>query len=62
MFGPAVLVVGVVMSGCASSSVIALLCAAMFCNGAITASQLVNHTDIAPNFAGEFANLLRRIY
>ena len=62
MWGPSAMLGGVILSGCDWHITVLLLCAAMYLNGAVTASIMVNHTDIAPNFAGEFANLLRRIY
>ncbi|XP_042874675.1 putative inorganic phosphate cotransporter [Penaeus japonicus] len=33
-------------------AILSLICLALFFNGAVTASILVNHTDIAPNFSG----------
>ncbi|KAK7066420.1 hypothetical protein SK128_019270, partial [Halocaridina rubra] len=52
MLGPAVVLLGVAYSGCEPGITVALLCLSLFFNGAITTSQLVNHTDIAPNFSG----------
>ncbi|XP_047501168.1 sialin-like [Penaeus chinensis] len=52
MLGPTVVLVGVAYSGCDPALTVSLLCLSMFLNGAITTSQLVNHTDIAPNFSG----------
>ncbi|KAG7156896.1 inorganic phosphate cotransporter-like 5, partial [Homarus americanus] len=52
MLGPAVVLMVVAHSGCDPSVAVALLCFSLFLNGAITTSQLVNHTDIAPNFSG----------
>ncbi|XP_068216855.1 putative inorganic phosphate cotransporter [Palaemon carinicauda] len=52
MFGPAILLVAVIYSGCSVTTIVVLLCLANFFNGSIAASQQVNHTDIAPNFSG----------
>ncbi|XP_063597616.1 sialin-like [Penaeus indicus] len=52
MLGPTIVLVGVAYSGCDPALTVSLLCLSMFLNGAITTSQLVNHTDIAPNFSG----------
>lgn len=52
MWGPGVLIIGVVYSGCNSQAIVSLICLALFFNGAVTASITVNHTDIAPNFSG----------
>ncbi|XP_070000472.1 sialin [Penaeus vannamei] len=52
MLGPTVVLVGVAYSGCDPALTVSLLCLSMFLNGAITTSQLVNHTDVAPNFSG----------
>ncbi|XP_063597895.1 putative inorganic phosphate cotransporter [Penaeus indicus] len=52
MWGPGVLIIGVVYSGCNSQAIVTLICLALFFNGAVTASITVNHTDIAPNFSG----------
>ncbi|XP_066967806.1 sialin-like isoform X2 [Macrobrachium rosenbergii] len=52
MLGPGFVILGVAHSGCEPAIAVALLCLSLFFNGAITTSQLVNHTDIAPNFSG----------
>ncbi|XP_047501481.1 putative inorganic phosphate cotransporter [Penaeus chinensis] len=52
LWGPAVMVLGVAHSGCNWQATVILICLALFCNGAVTASIIVNHTDIAPNFSG----------
>ncbi|XP_068247386.1 putative inorganic phosphate cotransporter isoform X2 [Palaemon carinicauda] len=52
LWGPGAMILGVSFAGCDAKAAIALLCLALFCNGATTTSILVNHTDIAPNFAG----------
>ncbi|XP_042874631.1 putative inorganic phosphate cotransporter [Penaeus japonicus] len=46
------MVLGVAHSGCNWKATVILICLALFCNGAVTASIIVNHTDIAPNFSG----------
>ncbi|XP_063597896.1 sialin-like [Penaeus indicus] len=56
LWGPAVMVLGVAHSGCNWQATVILICLALFCNGAVTASIIVNHTDIAPNFSGEALN------
>lgn len=52
LWGPAAMVLGVSFAGCNWQATIGLTCLAFFCNGAVTASIMVNHTDIAPNFSG----------
>ncbi|XP_047501430.1 sialin-like isoform X2 [Penaeus chinensis] len=52
LWGPATMVLGVSFAGCNWQATIGLICLAFFCNGAVTASIMVNHTDIAPNFSG----------
>ncbi|XP_042874629.1 sialin-like isoform X2 [Penaeus japonicus] len=52
MWLPALMIVGVVFAGCDWKMTVALFCVSMFCNGSVTASLVVNHTDIAPNFSG----------
>ncbi|XP_063597900.1 putative inorganic phosphate cotransporter [Penaeus indicus] len=52
LWGPAAMVLGVTFAGCNWQATIGLICLAFFCNGAMTASILANHTDIAPNFSG----------
>lgn len=52
LWGPAVMVLGVSFAGCNWQATVALICLSFFCNGAVTASIIVNHTDIAPNFSG----------
>ncbi|KAK8381082.1 hypothetical protein O3P69_008167 [Scylla paramamosain] len=51
MWGPAVMLVCVAYIGCHWQAVVIFMCIALFCNGAISSSAMVNHTDIAPNFA-----------
>ncbi|XP_042874622.1 putative inorganic phosphate cotransporter [Penaeus japonicus] len=61
MWGPGALIIGVVYSGCNWQAIVTLISLALFFNGAVTASIIVNHTDIAPNFSGTlfgFANTL----
>ncbi|XP_066953297.1 sialin-like [Macrobrachium rosenbergii] len=57
LWGPAVMILGVSFAGCNAKLAITLLCLALFLNGATTTSVLVNHTDIAPNFAGTLLGL-----
>lgn len=49
---PGIMIIGVAYAGCNWQLNVALFCIALFFNGAITTSNLVNHTDIAPNFSG----------
>ncbi|XP_064088340.1 uncharacterized protein LOC135202809 [Macrobrachium nipponense] len=51
LWGPGAMILGVSFAGCDAKLAITLLCLALFLNGATTTSGLVNHTDIAPNFA-----------
>ncbi|MPC54445.1 putative inorganic phosphate cotransporter [Portunus trituberculatus] len=53
MWGPAVMMVCLAYTGCQWQTVVIIMCAALFCNGAVSSSIIVNHTDIAPNFAGK---------
>ncbi|XP_064088730.1 sialin-like isoform X2 [Macrobrachium nipponense] len=57
LWGPAAMILGVSFAGCDAKLAIILLCLALFLNGATTTSGLVNHTDIAPNFAGTLLGL-----
>ncbi|XP_042874630.1 sialin-like [Penaeus japonicus] len=52
LWGPAIMILGVSFAGCNWQATVALICISFFCNGAVTASIIVNHTDIAPNFSG----------
>ncbi|XP_069959167.1 putative inorganic phosphate cotransporter [Cherax quadricarinatus] len=52
MWVPAVVVIGVAYGGCQWEVTVALICLALFFNGAITTSVIVNSTDIAPNLSG----------
>ncbi|XP_066953814.1 putative inorganic phosphate cotransporter [Macrobrachium rosenbergii] len=57
LWGPGAMILGVSFAGCDATAAIILLCLALFCNGANTTSILVNHTDVAPNFAGTLLGL-----
>ncbi|KAK7082813.1 hypothetical protein SK128_019837 [Halocaridina rubra] len=52
MWGPAMMLIGVAYSGCDWKDIVIMFSVGLFLNGAITASILVNHTDIAPNYSG----------
>ncbi|KAK3873050.1 hypothetical protein Pcinc_021920 [Petrolisthes cinctipes] len=49
---PAVMMVGLIYTGCNSVATIAIICIALFFNGAVSSGHTVNHLDIAPNFSG----------
>ncbi|KAK7082812.1 hypothetical protein SK128_019836 [Halocaridina rubra] len=49
---PALMLVGAAYVGCNWKAIVSMFCVGLFFNGAITASVMVNHTDIAPNYAG----------
>ena len=47
------MLLGIALIGCNINGALTLACAALFMNGAISASYIVNHTDISPIFAGK---------
>ncbi|GBP26975.1 hypothetical protein EVAR_95761_1 [Eumeta japonica] len=49
---PGLLLIGLGYTGCAPVLSVALITFSMGCNGAATLTNLVNHQDLAPNFAG----------
>lgn len=52
MWGPAAMLGCLASTECDWRAAVTILCVALFCNGAISACSAVNHTDIAPNYAG----------
>lgn len=55
---PGALLVFLAYNGCGWQQAVGFMCLALFFNGAISASCIVNHTDIAPNYAGKSLTLL----
>ncbi|KAK3890925.1 hypothetical protein Pcinc_005092 [Petrolisthes cinctipes] len=49
---PAVMLVGLIHTGCNSVAIVAIICIAFFFNGAVSSGHIINHHDIAPNFSG----------
>ncbi|XP_042223068.1 sialin-like [Homarus americanus] len=48
LMGPAAMLLVVTYIGCNWMATMALMCVCLFCNGAVSASIMVNHVDIAP--------------
>ncbi|XP_064108394.1 sialin-like isoform X1 [Macrobrachium nipponense] len=61
MWGPALMLIGVAYAGCNWKAIVAMFCVGLFMNGAITASILVNHTDISPNYSGTLFGICNQI-
>lgn len=55
MFVPAAALLCLSFIGCQWKFAVGIICFALFCNGGVAISNLANHADIAPNFAGELS-------
>ncbi|XP_071038024.1 putative inorganic phosphate cotransporter [Parasteatoda tepidariorum] len=52
LFGPAVCLIIITVSGCRPELILGLLCIGMACNGCIYSGYHVTHIDMCPDFAG----------
>nr|CAD7419814.1 unnamed protein product [Timema poppensis] len=55
MIGPAIMLIVITQVGCDTSAIIVLLIVTMVFNGAFFGGSMLNHMDIAINFAGSLA-------
>ncbi|CAG2066209.1 unnamed protein product, partial [Timema podura] len=55
MIGPAIMLIVITQVGCDTTAIIVLLIVTMVFNGAFFGGSMLNHMDIALNFAGSLA-------